>query len=201
MEDIHRERGGSLNTDPQYTMIRVLKDLKENGDIISIGPGWWKWSKTSSNSDCNSNETETCLASSSDDIIEEIEPSIQPENELGTGRESVYLYFNPNDKLLAELQGRGVWECKIGRTNSNEPIHRILGQGIRTSLSRIPTIGLVLRSDDSAAVERALHASHRLIEAEVPDSPGNEWFYTSPDYVKAWYLNFQNSLASLRGIL
>jgi T5orf172 domain len=197
--ELHCERGGSLNTDPQYTMIRVLKDLKVNGDVISVASGWWKWAKSASDSDCNSNEAETYLTASIDDMVEEIEPALQPEHESGTGRECVYLYFNPNDKLLAELQGRDVWECKIGRTSSNEPIHRILGQGIRTSLSRFPTIGLVLRTDDSAAIERALHASLRLIEAEVPDSPGNEWFYTSPDHVKAWYVNFQNVLASLRG--
>lgn len=67
--------------------------------------------------------------------INEIELVIRPEKEVGDGPQCVYLYFNPNDRRLAELEGRDVWECKIGRTSSRDAIQRILGQGIRTSLS------------------------------------------------------------------
>jgi hypothetical protein len=42
-----------------------------------------------------------------------------------------------------------------------------------------------------------LHSSLRLVSAEVPDSPGNEWFITSPARVEQWYLGFQSALASL----
>lgn len=59
-------------------------------------------------------------------------------------------------------------------------------------------MGLVLRTDDSAALENALHSSLRLIEAEVPDSPGNEWFITSPARVEAWYASFQNALTAIQ---
>lgn len=109
-----------------------------------------------------------------DDAIDDFEPVIRPDKEVGAGPECVYLYFNPNDRRLAELEGRDVWECKIGRTGSRDAIQRILGQGIRTALSRLPTVGLVLRTDDSGALESALHSSLRLVGAEVPDSPGNE---------------------------
>ena len=67
----------------------------------------------------------------------------------------------------------------------------------RTALSRLPTIGLVLRAEDSAALESALHSSLRLVGAEVPDSPGNEWFITSPARIEAWYESFQNALAAI----
>ena len=46
-----------------------------------------------------------------------------------------------NDRRLAELEGRDVWECKIGRTSSRDAIQRILGQGIRTALSRCQQSG------------------------------------------------------------
>src|SRR5262249_3445634 len=106
--------------------------------------------------------------------------------------------FNPNDRRLAELEGRDSWECKIGRTSSCDAIGRILGQGIRTSLSRLPTVGLVLRTDDSAALEKPLHASLTLVGADVRDSPGNEWFMTSPARIEAWYADFQKCLDAIR---
>jgi hypothetical protein len=129
--------------------------------------------------------------------VDDIEPIIRPEKEIGDGNECVYLYFNPNDRELAELKGRDVWECKIGRTSNRNAIPRIFSQGIRTALSRVPTVGLVLRTDDSLALETALHSSLRMVGAEVPDAPGDEWFTTSPARVEAWYASFQNALAAI----
>jgi hypothetical protein len=42
-----------------------------------------------------------------------------------------------------------------------------------------------------------LHSSLRLVGAEVPDSPGNEWFVTSPTRVEAWYESFLNAIAAI----
>lgn len=117
--------------------------------------------------------------------------------EIGDGTECVYLYFNPNDRELAELKGCDVWECKIGRTSSCDAIRRIFSQGIRTALSHVPTVGLVLRTDDSLALETALHSALRLVRAEVPDAPRDEWFTTSPARVEAWYASFQRALAAI----
>jgi hypothetical protein len=47
------------------------------------------------------------------------------------------------------------------------------------------------------ALENALHSSLRLVGAEVPPSPGNEWFITSPARVEAWHQSFQNALATI----
>jgi hypothetical protein len=136
-----------------------------------------------------------------DVAADEFEPTIRTEKEVGVGAECVYLYFYPNDRRLAELEGRDAWECKIGRTASGDAINRIFGQGIRTALSRLPIVGLVVRTDDSSALENALHSSLRLVGAEVPDSPGNEWFLTSPARVEAWYAVFQTSLGEIRPAL
>jgi hypothetical protein len=65
-------------------------------------------------------------------------------------------------------------------------------------LSHLPTVGLLLRTDDSAALERALHSALRIVGAEVPDSPGDEWFITSPARIEAWYVAFQKSLEPIR---
>ncbi len=194
---LHRERAGLTASNPGFTVRRVLADLRDDGLLTAAGHGWWRWTGSSEEGHPNPEETETNATASIDEALDDLAPAIRPEREVGTGRECVYLYFNPNDRELAELKGRDVWECKIGHTGSSDAIPRILGQGVRTALSRLPTVGLVLRTDDSAALEKVLHNSLRLIEAEVPDSPGVEWFITSPARVEAWYAIFQNALAAI----
>jgi hypothetical protein len=192
----HRGRGGSLVPNPNFTIRRVLQDLRDDGLVIAPGHGWWRWTGSSPDGPVTE-ELTTDTTALVDEAINDFEPIIRPDKEVGAGRECVYLYFNPNDRRLAELEGRDVWECKIGRTGSRDAIQRIVGQGIRTALSRLPTVGIVLRTEDSAALESALHSSLRLVSAEVPDSPGNEWFVTSPARVEAWYASFKNALAAI----
>jgi len=61
--------------------------------------------------------------------------------------------------------------------------------------------GLIIRTDDSAALEKALHNSLRLIDALVPDRGksrlGDDWFYTSPEYIEKWFAGFQECLRQL----
>jgi hypothetical protein len=193
--ELHRARGGSIASDPSHILKRVLQRLRDDGSVTAPGHGCWRW--TNSPPQGHPVPEEPVAIAPSPVAVDDFGPAIRPDKELGIGRECVYLYFNPNDRRLAELEGRDVWECKIGRTSDSDASNRILGQGVRTALSRLPTIGLVLRTDDSFALENALHSSLRLVNAEVPDSPGDEWFITSPARVEAWYVSFQSALAAI----
>lgn len=195
---LHRERGGATSTSPAIAVRRVLQDLRDEGLVSAPGHGFWRWNGAVTDGATIPVVEQVDSTVASDDAVDDLQPAIRIEKEAGAGSECVYLYFNPNDRRLAELEGRDVWECKIGRTSSYDAIGRILGQGIRTSLSRLPTVGLLLRTDDSAALEKALHASLRLVGAEVPDSPGNEWFNTSPARIEAWYERFQKCIDEIR---
>jgi hypothetical protein len=79
-----------------------------------------------------------------------------------------------------------------------DPLDRIVGQGAKTALSRHPVVGLVIRTEDAVALERALHASLRIVEKEVEGGLGTEWFFTSPACVEAWYNCFQRALEQLK---
>jgi hypothetical protein len=195
---LHRDRGGSMAANPKTVIGRILVDLKADGQISNLAHGWWRWTGSAAQDGSVVEDLGPNASAPEDEAMDELDESLRPEKEIGSGTECVYLYFNPNDRRLAELEGRDVWECKIGRTSSSDAISRILGQGVRTALSRLPTVGIVLRTEDSAALEQALHSSLRLLEAEVPDSPGIEWFLTSPARVEAWYSRFQDALAVLR---
>jgi T5orf172 domain len=196
---LHRERGGANAPNPAFAVRRVLQDLRTEGLVVAPGHGWWRWYDDASDGRTAAESDPAESPATSADAIDEFQPAIRIEKEAGAGSECVYLYFNPNDRRFAELEGRDVWECKIGRTSGCDAIARILGQGIRTALPRLATVGLVLPTDDSAALENTLHSSLRLVGAEVPNSPRNEWFIASPERVEAWYARFEKRVSLKSG--
>lgn len=200
VERIHLERGGIKGKqEPAMIVKKALSALEEDGKVESPAYGYWRWVASESvplTSELNEGgllPSDSTLADNKED------EEIIIERQIGEGPERVYMYYNPNDRKLAELQGRDTWECKIGQTGNEEVLARILGQGAKTALSRFPVVGLVIRTQDSAALEKALHSSLRILECEVEDGPGSEWFMTSPAYVEAWYTGFQEALLRLRG--
>ena len=200
--EIHKQRGGLLQTAPGPTLNCALQDLKTDGFASNPGHGYWKWNDNTSATPIEEigKDAESILLEPNVDIQDSSESAIRIDREIGTGPESVYLYFNPNDRRLAELEGRDVWECKIGRTSGADAVLRIMHQGTRTALSRLPSIGLVVHTEDSMTLEKALHASLRMVEAEVPDSPGIEWFVTSSEKIEAWYTSFLETIEHLRSV-
>lgn len=105
---LHRQRGGSTASDPIHMMRRVLKDLKDDGLVNSPGHGWLLWTESSPTAFSTAEEQVTSTITPVDEVIDVFEPSIRPDKEIGAGTECVYLYFNPNDRRLAELEGRDV---------------------------------------------------------------------------------------------
>jgi hypothetical protein len=195
VQRLHAVNGGILGKqDPVAVVKKALSNLQADGLVIKPYYGHWQWRDTTS--EYNNTNTLEEIRTDLEETNDEDEPTAS-EKILGEGPECIYLYFNPNDRKLAHLEGRNVWECKIGRTASLDSGYRILSQGAKTALSHPPIVGLVIRTDDSFALEKALHASLRLVDAQVADSPGVEWFMTSPSLVEAWHEGFQALLKSL----
>lgn len=192
---IHAGRGGVPgNQDPSSVVAKALAYLQEDGKIRKQVYGVW----TAASNDAPMTTAE--LPSVNDALDSADESTSAAENTIGTGDESVYVYFNPNDRELALLKHSDVWECKIGRTGASEVRVRIRTQGTVTALSHPPIIGLIIRTHDSAALEKALHAALRLVDAVVSDSPGAEWFITSPDRIAKWFAQFEGVLGQLKTV-
>jgi hypothetical protein len=62
-----------------------------------------------------------------------------------------------------------------------------------------PIVGLVIHTDHGELIEKMMHKALRLARRTVPRSPGTEWFYTTPDAVREWYLAFIGTLQLLGG--
>lgn len=109
------------------------------------------------------------------------------EKEIGDGNDYVYVYYNPNDKKLALLEGKNRWECKIG-FSSTDPIERIRDQGIQTAISREPVVGLIVKTCNGYYTESLLHK--RLYQYKIlTENGGDEWFLTNPEEVENILVN------------
>jgi len=53
-------------------------------------------------------------SSAKEDEAAEVAPSPSAERVFGDGRDSVYLYYYPTYREVAESKGDKVWPCKIG---------------------------------------------------------------------------------------
>jgi len=109
------------------------------------------------------------------------------EKEIGVGPDYVYVYYNQNDKNLALLEEKDRWECKIGFSTS-DPIKRIIGQVCNTAMAKLPTIGLLIKTNNGFYTESRIHKS--LYQYKLPDDTlcGDEWFFTNPNEVEKIFL-------------
>ena len=127
-----------------------------------------------------------------DENINAEETDLEPEKTIGSGKDSVYLYYYPSYQRLAELEGEEVWPCKIGKTTRNA-ISRITSQ-TRTALPEYPKVGLVIKTDELRLMETTIQNILKIQGKQKMDAPGTEWFLTSPNEVEQVYENnFGNS--------
>lgn len=145
----------------------------------------------------NPEQSNNWLISSSTQDDDSVDPDpnsldLKPEKIIGSGKQSVYLYYYPIYRRLAELEGKEVWACKIGKAR-NDPLVRISAQ-TRTALPEYPTVGLIIKTDEFTLMETTIQNILKLQGKHKQDAPGTEWFITSPSEVEQIYKNnFENS--------
>jgi len=196
VEQTHLGFGGFRGAQPTLLVVKkVLGELRAEGIAVPVSRGLWRYVAEADALPTDVDANKSSSASLPPEALEDEEAvgRLQINEEVGTGDESVYLYYNPNDVKLAQAEGRSTWECKVGHTVGMVDT-RILDQGARTALSHYPVVGLVIRTKDARTLESVLHRSLRLTDSAVADSPGNEWFITSPAHVKAWHAAYMASL-------
>ena len=161
VDEIHVERGGATAETVVHPVVNALNWLKDRELANNPNPGDGMW-----------------------EIYGEPEGNGDEIRRIGTGNKSVYVYYYPAYKERAELREEDTWPCKIGCTESANPIHRILEQP-RTAMPEKPKVALVIRTDRQTELEDAIH---QLLDSDhIPDAPGTEWFMTNPSKVEALY--------------
>jgi hypothetical protein len=200
----HEKAGGILGIQsPTIVVKKCLSLLRQEGRVSPVVKGVWvsvdpssKIDTTGANDQSEPLPTTNLISNDLVDTDDEDE-EFQTKSEqltIGQGEEAVYLYFNPNDRELAKFRGSDCWECKIGRTKHLPVDTRIFSQGIKTALSKMPVIGLVILTENCVLTERAIHTALSNLSLEAPDSPGMEWFITNPKRVADWHRSYLKNL-------
>jgi hypothetical protein len=182
----HMDRGGNHGQQSALEIAKKALSYLEDDGLVERAGGQGRWRLT----DVPEVDEPPAIMDTVD-----IADFVREGPALGEGCEAVYLYFHRNDRLLAIIEGRDVWECKIGRARTDVR-SRVLEQ--KTGVAHPPVLGLELRTDTAAALERELHSHLREIDAEVEDSPGAEWFYTSPERIDRWFRHRRALIDCLR---
>ncbi len=183
VEKIHIDNGGlpAEAADFSRTVKKALQNLKNKNLAENPSSGWWSIKQN--------DDIEDLSAQVSSDLGNKEEPGendqeYKIEAVMGDGDEAVYVYYYPAYKASALAAGKDHWLCKIGRTD-RLPRIRISEQ--ITGMPEQPVIGLVIKTDDSRAVETVIKNVLSLRGQWSEDSPGIEWFITSPDNVAQIY--------------
>ena len=179
----HLENGGVLNKSSYISVFKKAAQRLKNSGIENVGYGVWKlcYEKKSVEVIISENKSDTVVFSA--------------DKEIGSGHNSVYVYYYDRYKELANLKGQEIWECKIGRTDV-DPISRIVGQS-GTCYPELPHIALIIYCDDSSLLEKALHSILKVKNRWLSNSPGKEWFLTSPEEIESIYLSIIETTFSM----
>ena len=167
VDEIHLEGGGKRSENIIHPVTDALNALKRKGLANNPNPGGGIW--------------EIYGQADDEGIDDDTDDSGDEVRKIGSGNNSVYVYYYPTYKHHAELQGEETWPCKIGHSEYANPIHRILQQ-VGTGMPEKPEIALVIQTDLPVDLEDAIHSL--LDRDRMSDAPGTEWFLTNPSRVE-----------------
>lgn len=169
----HTDNGGVLNKASYVDVFKkATQNLKKCG-IENAGYGIWRL--------CYKKEVvDEIIASTNRNEI-----SYSADKEIGEGNNAVYVYYYDGYKELALLQGKEIWQCKIGRTDV-DPIGRIFSQA-GTCYPELPHLALIINCEDSSTLEKALHNILKIKKRWISNAPGKEWYYSSPEEIETLY--------------
>ncbi len=99
---------------------------------------------------------------------------------IGSGSESVYLYYFPTYELYARSTESTDFPCNIGQTKGN--VTERVSQQIGQQLPEKAVLALDIKTDDCVALEGKIH--EKLKGEKLEGAVGEEWFLTNPTEVE-----------------
>lgn len=195
ISETHIERGGLPENYATVGALvkQSLQVLRRNGQAEYIshgnpqGRGRWRIFDENEISEQNTLFDDIDDEDDESDIVLEQQDTYKT---IGTGDESVYMYYFSSDKELAELKGNNVYPCKIGKSNG-DPVNRIMAQ-LGTSNHEMPILAFVMQTDSSSVLENVLQGILRLQNKMISGGVGKEWFMTSPEQIEDIYKLIHN---------
>jgi len=110
------------------------------------------------------------------------------------------VYYYPSHRELSQTKRSSVWKCKIGKTDI-DPYDRMRQQvDKKTGMPEEPRMGLIIKTDDHVNMEKAIQSLLEVLGRKCEESPGKEWYITSPSEVERIYIkNFSDKEVVIKG--
>lgn len=177
--EYHKSHGGLCEKESYVSAFKGMVKIHHN-EFEKISYGIWQLAKDD--------------GKPIDVVIRKQEKTnIEADKTIGSGKEFVYVYYYDTYKEINELKGNMVFPCKVGMSKCMDVYERIAGQST-TAFPESPHLSLVIKCDDSRAAERMLHSVLKFRKRQILDSPGMEWFMTSPKEIEEIYLTLSNEV-------
>ncbi|WP_273852330.1 GIY-YIG nuclease family protein [Guptibacillus spartinae] len=182
----HLERGGKETkaVDKSRMLKKALEILKSEGIAKNPSRGYWKIIDKNylvdSEKDVSNNDVKEVQDNEVKEVIK-VAKEVVTEKEnagvvLGNGSSAVYLYYLPG---YHENRKKDTWPCKIGKTDG-DAYERIISQ-VSTALPEKPRVAVIIKTDNSHALEQAVHNILNYRNKKIESALGKEWFDTNPD--------------------
>ncbi len=166
-----------------YNLFYAVKnDLERDGLIKQVKYGTYYVNSAGVNDEVTEESTIPEEDDEEEEIPEDDEDKVDENVPVyGNGESTVYAYFYPSYKKLAELKGESRYRCKIGKTTNG--VKRRFSSTSRTEEPEKKEVALIIKTDSPNEVEALLHNTLKLAGQQVLDTPGKEWFYTNPEEI------------------
>ncbi len=171
------------NIQKLYNLFYSVKDdLEKEGLIKVIKQGIYYINSKEGVDDYDEDDEEELVETDKGESEEPIAPETRV---IGEGEGSIYLYYYPAYKDLAELRGESEYRCKLGMTSQG--VEKRFSTSTKTEEPENRRIALVIYTDHPSDLEKMLHSALKISGKALSDTPGREWFLTNPDEVESIY--------------
>lgn len=163
VENYHVSRGGlESRSDPAMQVKKSLLWMADRGMIEAVDlRGTWRWVQVPKQG--------RTLAPI---------PVRRAEAADGGGEGSLYAYYFPTYRVLAETHGQSVWPIKIGMTSAHSPDLRIAQQCV--TMPEGPVLAYSRSTKTPRRLERAVHSILFHRGRWLEDALGSEWYSSNP---------------------
>lgn len=111
---------------------------------------------------------------------------------LGSGSSEVYVYTYPGYPELARLKGDSEYRLKIGMTTIGHDLR--FKTSSHTDEPEYREVLLIINTDHPEQLEKMIHAILDMSGHKLEDTPGREWYRSSPEAIVSIYHSLQDMI-------
>ncbi len=172
VNDRHEDQGGQPSnvSRPRDQLRKAIKPLVDKGQLVLVAEDIYKRAVGAPEPVAEAEAESAAVAGA--------------EIKIGDGQETIYGWYFPAYRKLAEMKGENRFPIKVGKTVRNAE-NRLRESG--GMAPEMPVLGFVLKVDDASMWESLMHNHLKMRGRHISTASGAEWFNTYPDELRSLY--------------